>query len=136
MEVIVDINKKVKIKTLAIAAKIKDWSESIINNVEDAKGTLTPCRIDNFWKPVIDINTGIIKNWVQGVKAEVCFKVIDGGSYYLNDEDGNIVLSIEKGYVPKIACPKEEGYGDYIIMDIDENGKIADWVQNINDFFK
>jgi hypothetical protein len=30
--------------------------------------------------------------------------------------------------------PKENGYGDYIIMDVDENGMIQDWVAILLDF--
>jgi len=29
---------------------------------------------------------------------------------------------------------KERGYGDYIIMDVDENGKIQNWKAKISDF--
>lgn len=34
------------------------------------------------------------------------------------------------GYVPDFLCPKSEGYGDYIIMDIDSNGFIKNWDMN------
>ena len=58
----------------------------------------------------------------------------DCGSYYLKDEQGNTVLAIENDYVPKIMCPKENGYGDYIIMDIDEIGQIQNWKADISSF--
>ena len=32
-----------------------------------------------------------------------------------------------EGYAPEFMCPKDRGYGDYIIMDIDENDYIQDW---------
>jgi len=44
------------------------------------------------------------------------------------------VLSIENDYVPEIMCPKENGYGDYIIMIVDENGKIENWKQTLDGF--
>jgi hypothetical protein len=31
-------------------------------------------------------------------------------------------------------CPKENGYGDYVIMDIDREGKIANWKADLSDF--
>jgi hypothetical protein len=31
-------------------------------------------------------------------------------------------------------CPKENGYGDYVIMDIDKDGKILNWKPNLEDF--
>ena len=42
------------------------------------------------------------------------------------DEQGNVV-SEYSDYVPKCMCPKENGYGDYIIMDIDKDGYINGW---------
>jgi hypothetical protein len=32
--------------------------------------------------------------------------------------------------------PKENGYGDYIVMDIDENGQIQKWTSNLKDFIE
>jgi hypothetical protein len=31
-------------------------------------------------------------------------------------------------------CPKENGYGDYVIMDIDSEGKIINWKVDLSDF--
>jgi hypothetical protein len=98
-----------------------------VNGVVDEEGKLIPCREGEYWCPIIDIDTGIIQNWKQGVKADIHYKICDDGSYYLLDAEGNAVLSIEQDYVPSILSPKESGYGDYIIMDIDESGQIADW---------
>ena len=44
--------------------------------------------------------------------------------------DGNKIFDNEEaccGYVPECLCPSGEGWGDYMIMHIDENGQIADW---------
>lgn len=136
MKAKIKVTKEVEIKTLAIAAKVRYWEDATINGIDDKDGTLTPCKEGDLWKPIIDIDSGIIKNWEQGAMARIHFKVCDQGSYYLNDEDGNTVLSIEEYYVPKIACPAENGYGDYIIMNIDENGKIANWKLDIDDFLE
>lgn len=136
MKAKIKVTKEVEIKTLAIAAKVRYWEDATINGIEDKDGTLTPCKEGDLWKPIIDIDSGVINNWEQGTMARIHFKVCDSGSYYLNDEEGNTVLSIEEYYVPKIACPAENGYGDYIIMDIDENGKIANWKIDIDDFLE
>lgn len=82
--------------------------------------------------PEIDIDTGIITNWIKGVTADVHFKVCDSGSYYVKDAEGNVVLSREDEYVPNCLIPGK--YGDYIIMTIDENGKIAEWNPSLDDF--
>lgn len=39
-----------------------------------------------------------------------------------------------EGYVRNMLSPKENGYGDYIIMDVDANGQIADWKVDFSDF--
>ena len=85
--------------------------------------------------PAIDVETGIIEGWTQGTKAEIHFKVCDQCTVSLIDEKDEIVKEHE-GYVPDCLSPKENGYGDYIIMDIDENGKIKDWNPNFSDIIE
>lgn len=35
----------------------------------------------------------------------------------------------------QILCvPKKNGYGDYVIMDIDRDGKIENWKADLSDF--
>lgn len=130
------IQKEVDLKILKVVAGVRYWEDATVNGVEDEEGVLIPCRDGNAWCPVIDVDAGVITNWTQGVKADVHYKVCDSGSYYLLDEAGAVVLSIEDGYVPKMMCPKENGFGDYIIMDIDETGKIANWKQTIVGFLE
>ncbi len=134
MEKEINVKKKVVIKTLHVAAHVRYWEDATINGVDDEDGSLTPCKEGEMWKPVIDLDTGKILNWEQGKKADIHFKVCDSGSYFIKDTDGKTVLSIEEDYVPDILCPKGEGYGDYIIMDIDENGQIADWKLTLEGF--
>ena len=85
-----------------------------------------------FWEVNIDIDKGQIIDWPQGTTASLHYKVCDEGSYALHDENDKLIDEIND-YVPRIMCPKEEGYGDYIIMDIDENGFIQDCDAN-NEF--
>jgi len=134
MTVKVRTEKEVVIKTLEVDAGVRYWEDATVNGVEDEAGDLIPCRQGDSWRPVIDVETGKILNWKQGVKADVHYKVCDSGCYYLKDSQGNTVLSIDSDYVPKIMCPKGSGYGDYIIMDIDENGIIANWKQTLDGF--
>ena len=54
------------------------------------------------------------------------YKVCDAGRYTLLDADKADLITID-GYVPRIMSPKENGYGDYVIMDIGPDGLIADW---------
>ncbi len=136
MKVKVKIEKEVEITTLEIKAEVRYWEDATVNGIEDTDGDLIPCRIGENWCPIIDINSGIVTNWKQGVVAEIHYKVCDAGSYYLKDEAGNVVLSIEEDYVPDTLAINDDGYGDYIIMDIFENGQIGGWDFNTNDFQK
>lgn len=49
------------------------------------------------------------------------------------DVDGNVVKAIE-GYVPSIMCPEGDGFGDYVIMEIAEDGSIANWIADLSAF--
>lgn len=117
--------KTVDIKTLEIKAKVRYWEDAVVNGEPDTDGDRIPCRNGNMWCPVIEVDTGRIKNWIPGVTADIHFKVCDAGSYYLLDDSGKIVLQIEQDYVPNKLVPGE--YGDYIIMQVAENGMITDW---------
>ena len=84
---------------------------------------------DDYWRwcPIIDVDKGRIVNWEQGKTADVHYKVCDDcmidycikGSFITNN-DGY-------WYCPTFLCPQGEGYGDYVIMRIDENGYIDRW---------
>ena len=135
MKTTVLVKHEVEITTLEVKAGVRYWEDSEFNGENDTEdGDLVPCKVGSVWCPIIDIDNGVITNWNKGVKAEIHYKVCDNGCYYLKDNVNNVILSIEQDYVPKILCPKDNGWGDYIIMDIDENGKISDWKIDIEDF--
>ncbi len=83
-----------------------------------------PFRVDDVWCVTIDLETGKIDNWPAGVEASICMKVSDCGNYYLLDEHGAELLSLEDDYVPS-DCGI--GGGDYIEMKILADGSIEDW---------
>ena len=132
----VKVVKEVEVKTLQVVANVRYWEDAKINGVSDEEGSQVPCKDSESWKPEIDLATGKILNWEKGKTASIHFKVCDEGSFYLKDENGNIEAQIENDYVPEMLCPKENGYGDYIIMDIDENGFIQNWEVDLSDFEK
>lgn len=133
MGLTVTVKKQVKVKTLDCFIDARYWEDATVNGVEDTDGHLIPCRLDKTWRPTIELQTGKILNWQQGVTASIHYKVCDAGQYDLLDEDGNVIAS-HSGYVPKMLCPKENGYGDYIIMDILEDGTIVDFEPNFEIF--
>jgi hypothetical protein len=117
---------EVEIKFLKVRAGVRYWEDASVNDIEDEEGDLIPCRNKDNWCPIIDIETGIITNWEQGKKADIHYKVCDDADYYLLDEKYKEVLHKE-GYVPECLAIDDNGYGDYIIIKVDENGLINNW---------
>jgi hypothetical protein len=127
MKAIVKIKKEVTLTTMEVVAEVRYWEDTEVNGAEDAEsGDNIPCKEGNLWCPVIDIETGTITNWEKGKTADVHYKVCDCCSWTIKSDEG-CVSNVEGDYVPEILYPKGHGYGDYIIMDIDENGVIRDW---------
>lgn len=131
----ITINKPTEFeaKFLKVDAGVSYWEDTEVNGVSDNENPPTiPCAEfihagDEYrWRPIIDIDNGVITNWEKGFTAQVHYKVCDDGVYTVTDKDDNTIVEHE-GYVPTTMCPAENGYGDYIIMNIDENGKIEDW---------
>lgn len=103
---------------------------------EDSNGEI-PCMDGSCWCPEIDVDRGVILNWTQGTEAKVNYKVCDCFSAKAFVEDNALSVPIAKvddEYVPDFMSPREEGYGDYICMDIKADGTIEDW--NISSFNK
>lgn len=134
MKARIKIEKEVDIKYCQVKAEVRYWEDSEVNGVEDENGNLMPCRVGDLWCPLIDIDNGVIVNWEEGKEAKVHYKVCDAGSYYLQDEQGETILSIEDNYVPNSLIPGE--YGDYIVMTINKDGVIKEWKSSpdISDF--
>lgn len=105
-----------------------------------------PCVNEDFrWNILIDIKTGKVLNWVDGVYADVYYKVVDDGIYTAYDNNMHIVKKIED-YVPKLMDFDDRdgsfGFGDYMGLIINENGYIENWPSGedleffIDDFLK
>ena len=127
MKTKIKVEKEYNITTLLVSAERRYPEDATVNGVEDETGELMPCMEGDTWKPVINFDTGQIMNWKKGTVADVHYKVCDAGSYTIVDEEGNNVHTAEDCYVPECLSPKENGYGDYIIMDIDADGFIQKW---------
>lgn len=131
-----NITKEIDCKYLQVSAGVRYYEDATINGVEDTEGTLIPLKVGDNWEPKIDIETGVIVDWPKGTIADIHYKVCDDGKYTVLDESGKEIVTKEC-YVPDILCPEGEWYGDYIIMNVDENGLIAKWdsseIQNLID---
>jgi len=125
----ITINRPTKVNAVYLRAVcgVRYWDDGEVNGKQDDEDTPTiPFATNGNWAPLIDIDTGHIVDWPEGTTASVHYKVCDDGRYELLDADCNVLTRID-GYVPRIMSPKENGYGDYVIMDIEADGKIADW---------
>lgn len=125
--------KSVNARFLVIEAGVRYWEDATVNGVSDDDGDLIPFRDGSVWRPTIDLDTGKVEHWPQGTTASIHYKVCDDGRYMLFDADRDQLAAIE-GYVPEIMSPGGNGYGDYIIMDIDEGGVIANWRVTLDEF--
>ena len=127
------VTKEFDIEYLFVEAGVRRWDDGIMNGIEDKDGNI-PCRDGDCWKPLINIHTGKIVHWTQGVRATTHYKVCDNGTYKLLDSNMELIKKI-RDYVPKMLSPKAEGWGDYIIMDIDPDGQINDWKVILDEFY-
>jgi hypothetical protein len=125
--------KTVNATLLKVDAEVRYWEDATVNNEEDEEGTLIPCRVGDSWRPTIDIDAGVIRDWPAGTTAKIHYKVCDAGVYTLTDEAGAVVVR-KDGYVPAMLSPGGSGYGDYIIMNVGEDGAIANWRVELADF--
>ncbi len=116
-----------KAKFIEVSAEVRYWEDTELNGVEDTNGNI-PLRSDKLWIPIIDLETGIIQEWPIGNVADIHYKVCDQGEYWLLDEHKNRIAKWKDFYVPNsILCINDNGFGDYIIFKVDENGKIKNW---------
>ena len=133
MKIELTVTKEFEVEFLEVSAGVRYWEDATVNGVEDEDGSLIPCRDEDYWNPIIKLKTGKIVNWKQGTKANIHYKVCDDGTYTLLDNDLNVIKEIN-GYVPSIMSPNEYSYGDYIIMNVNEDGVIEDWKCDLSDF--
>lgn len=141
----IKIEKEVDLALAECQIFARYWEDAWINGVEDdAENPKMPCveKVEHFcyktprlaWCPVIDLDLGLIMNWPQGETASIHYKSCDENVIRIIDADGNVVKEY-CGYVPQFLYPKENGYGDYVIMDIDQNGYIRDFDNCLDDIF-
>lgn len=123
------IKKEVDIEYLSVSVIPRYWEEL------DDNGSF-PMKYDEYWRINIEVDTGKILDWPKGETASIYFKVCDCCWVDVVDADGITILEYN-GYVPNILCPKEPGFGDYVIMDINSEGIIQKWnVDEIDDLFE
>lgn len=120
MKVSVFVKQTIDIQTISIDINPRYIGE------EDGVPEDFPLLNHGHWGAVVNIDTGQIQNWTGCGKSWQLFtKVCDEGTYALYDSEGQQVACLEGHYVPNGIVPGE--YGDYIHLQINENGIITNW---------
>ena len=134
MKITLKIEKEFDAKFLQVEAGVRYWEDTEVNGELDTEeGDNVPCKDGELWKPLIELETGRVLNWEVGKTASVHYKVCDKGRYILQDAYHEPIKTID-GYVISDLAIGESGFGDYIIMEIDENGMIENWSPSLEEF--
>lgn len=121
-------NEFENVAVLIVEAGVRYWEDATVNGEEDSDGRLIPFREGSRWKPIIELESGLIRDWPHGTIADIHYKVCDAGKYWLGDTEGKKLWKWDGFYVPdRFLCPDGDGYGDYIILKVNEDGRINGW---------
>lgn len=87
------------------------------------------------WQPIIDVKDLKILNWPKDIEAFVHYKVCNECEITCCDKDGFPLCNYE-GYVPELLQYADEFKdGDYIVMEIDKEGKLKNFPkEKIDDY--
>ncbi len=119
-------------KFIEVCADVRYWEDATVNGKEDSDGTLIPFRKGNSWRLIIELDTGRILNWPEGVEADIHYKVCDAGEYWLLDDANSRIAKWNGYYVPEdILCVGDNGYGDYIIFKVGSDGTVIGWQKTV-----
>lgn len=128
MKVTVNRPVEVEVKFVRMSVAVRYGEDDMPNDF--------PFRRNDIWDVTIDADTGTILDWPHGISHGLYMKVVDQGSYWLLDADRQIIATIKDDYVPHGVIPGS--YGDYVEVDIDSDGRIANWPSTIDvaEFFR
>lgn len=126
MKTTIKVKKEIEVKYVQLEVPVKYDDEDMPFDF--------PFRDGDIWSPLIDIDNGKIIDYEYSERWPLHMKITDGGSYYLLDENKELLLKIEDDYVPNRLIPGS--YGDYIEMNILPDGKIENWYKkpSLKDF--
>ena len=114
---------------LRVKVAVRYWEDASILGIDTKEdGSDVPLKNGDDWDITIDLKSHRVLEWT-GVRLRTHFKVCDEGIYSLLDANMETIVDVES-YVPDMLCIGEYGCGDYIIMEIDENGIIKDFKCN------
>jgi len=131
----IEVMQKVEVTHILAEMGVRYWEDGSVNGVLDNENAPTmPLKNGDVWRLKIELATGKIEGWPEGVTASTHYKVCDDGVYSALAADGTVVAKVND-YVPRMMSPKG-GWGDYVIMDIGPDGVIADWSPDLQFFYE
>lgn len=80
-----------------------------------------------YWCFSIDVNEGRILHWPKGIVADTYYKVCDECELHYLYNAQEVANNDGYWYCPDFLAREDSGYGDYVILHIDENGVIRNW---------
>lgn len=118
MKLFVTIPKEVEAKYLKMDVAVRYGEDDMSNDAALREG--------DSWRALINLEEGRVEDWPKGKTLSFKdMKICDEGIYILLDADRKEITRIE-GYVPNELLPGD--YGDYLSLDIAEDGKITNWM--------
>lgn len=133
MKLKMTIEKEFDVRFLAVTAGIRYAEDVDVNGEQCNELSEIPLHDGKHWQVMINVDTGVIEDWPKGKTVEMNAKVCDDGTYSMLDANRQEIETLD-GYVLDCLSIGENGYGDYIIIDIDENGKIKNWKPKFPEF--
>ena len=138
MEIRILNEKKIDLGFVKLKSFVRDWCNFLINGENDNETIKNiPFRENDYWCPTIDVDEGKIVNWPLGIKLDVLAKTCDENKIYFCDKNMNKItwfdeeekdtIDCYEGYVPDFLDTIGDGCGDYIQLNINEDGKIKNW---------
>lgn len=126
-----------QLEILEIHANVRYFQDCIVNGIKcEQDNLLFPKRFitNNMLIFRIDLKQKYIINWPIGTTVKIFFKIADGFSGIVYAKNGSIKLKYEEGYVPSNLDFDNNSYGDYLNFNIDQNGYILNWDEDV--FYK
>ena len=78
---------------------------------------------------LINMKTGVIVGW-KGHAGSYEFKVADNAEIRFYGENKIGLFNIKQTYISNLMLPGE--FNDYLYLDIDDNGKITNWLSGVS----
>ena len=115
---------------IEVDAGVRYWEDASVNGFEETEGNLIPGRDGDSWRARIDLAAGRVEGWPAGTVANIHYKVCDEGLYWLTNAAGQRIAQWGGSYVPDgFLCHGDNGFGDYIIMNVGPDGAIEHYAR-------